>query len=149
MSCGYEGMYNARLSVMLWRRPLLSIKLTSASPLRSAIPLLLVPSANSTQCISAWNLSSNFLNFAMSVMICKVAPVSTIRPFILIPRPGWISAFSSFVAAPCCSPPRKLVARRLAAVSVCRLRPDVWRFYTDYTTACIDMFWLCVPSAHI
>ncbi|KAJ8385115.1 hypothetical protein AAFF_G00192560 [Aldrovandia affinis] len=57
MSCGYERMYNACLSVVLWRCPLLSIKHTSASPLRSAIPLLLVPSANFMECVSAWNLS--------------------------------------------------------------------------------------------
>ncbi|KAJ8389976.1 hypothetical protein AAFF_G00112610 [Aldrovandia affinis] len=54
MSCGYEGMYNTSQ-----RRVVASPPAVDKAHLRvsSALPLLLVPSANSTQCVSAWNLS--------------------------------------------------------------------------------------------
>lgn len=71
MPCGNEGMYNAFLSA-LWCCILLPIKQTSASHLHSVTPVEYVPLANSTL---------KFLNFAISLMICEVAPKSTIRPF--------------------------------------------------------------------
>ena len=85
-SCGYEGMYRACLKVVVRRCPLLSISVTFASPLRSATPLHLVPSANSMECAFGWKLSSNLKNLVRSVMMCAVAPVSTIRP-VRLTRP--------------------------------------------------------------
>ncbi|KAJ8355117.1 hypothetical protein AAFF_G00097440 [Aldrovandia affinis] len=45
-------MYNACLSVVPRRRPCCRSNTPPASPLRSATPLHLVPSASSTQCVS-------------------------------------------------------------------------------------------------
>lgn len=56
---------------------------------------------------------------------------------------------SSRMHTPCCLPPRKPFAHRPTAVSICRLRPDVWCFYTDYTIAYVDILWLCVLSGYI
>lgn len=78
-------MYRACLRMVLRCLPLLSIRRTSAWPRRSATPLHLVPSASSTECVLAWNSSSNLLNLARSVMICEVAPQSTIRSLMLTP----------------------------------------------------------------
>lgn len=83
MSWEYVGMDNS-VSVSV----IVSIKETSASPLHSVIPVLLVPSANSTQQVCGWKSSLNFLNLALTMTICKVSHDFTISPFSMIVHPG-------------------------------------------------------------
>lgn len=52
--------------------PCYSSSKTLPSPFCSATQLHFVLSANSTQCVLAWKLSSNFLNFVISVTVCNV-----------------------------------------------------------------------------
>ena len=71
MYCVKDGIYSACFSITFRCLPLLSIRQTSASPRRSATPTHCVPFTGSTQCVLAWNLSSNLLNFARSVTMCS------------------------------------------------------------------------------
>lgn len=116
-----------------------SIKESSASPLHSVIPLLLVPSANWTQQVCGWKSSLNFLNLAVTMMICKVSHEFTISPFSMILHSGTV--LLTFLHSPCFSP-QQSVSHGLTAVFAYKLHPDVWCLYSSNTTACVDKPWL-------
>lgn len=118
---------------------LVSIRETSASPLHSVIPVLLVSSANSTQQVCGWKSSLNFLNLAVTMMICKVSHDFTISPFSMILHPGRVLLTS--LHTPYFSP-QQSVSHGLTAVFAYKLHPDVWCFYSGYTIACVDKPWL-------